>query len=80
MTYVKVLADYEVELIDLVLLSGKELHEICNRARERQPNMPMIHFFVDVRCLQFYLKNLQEKGFFSFEREFNFSSIDRREL
>ena len=42
--------------------------------------MPMIHFLVDVRSLQLYLKNLQEKGFFSFEREFNFSSIDRRDL
>ena len=79
MTYIKVLSEYEVEPMDLVMLSREELHKIYLRAEKRHPNMSR-RLSSNVRSLQFYLKNLQEKGFFSFERDFNFSSIHGSEL
>ena len=79
MTCIKVLSEYEVEPMDLVLLSSEELCKIYLRAEKICSNVSR-RLSSNVRSLQFYLKNLQEKGFFSFERDFNFSSINRSEL
>ena len=67
MTYIKVLAECEVEPMDLVLLSSKELRQICLQSEKRYFDMSR-RLSSNVRSLQFYLKNLQEKCFFSFER------------
>ena len=62
-TCIKVLAEHEVEPMDLILLSSEELHQIYLQSEERyfdmSPRMSSI-----VRSLQLYLKNLQEKGLF----------------
>ena len=63
----------------IVLLSHEELREILRKvqakANSKDENL-LSCLSIDVKQLQFYLKNLQEKGMFSFDGSFDYSSID----
>ena len=63
----------------IVLLSHEELREILRevqaKANSKDENL-LFYLSIDVKQLQFYLKNLQEKGMFSFDGSFDYSSID----
>ena len=63
----------------IVLLSHEELMEILREVQAKASNKDtnlLFYLSVDVKQLQFYLKNLQEKGMFSFDGSFDYSSID----
>ena len=63
----------------IVLLSHEELREILReikaKANKQDENL-RFNLSGDANQLQFYLKNLQGKGMFSFDGSFDYSSID----
>ena len=62
----------------IVLLSHEELREILREVQAKAIDKTNLccHLSIKVKQLQFYLKNLQEKGMFSFDGSFDYSSID----
>ena len=63
----------------IVLFSYRELRSIKAKAGKQGTNIPS-YLLGDVKSLQFYLKNLQEKGMFSLDGIFDYSSIDESDF
>ena len=59
----------------IALLYHEEVLEIIAKARNQGTNIPY-YLRGHVKSLQLYLKNLQEKGLFSIDSSFDYSSID----
>ena len=67
----------------IVLLSHEELMEILREVQAKASNKDtnlLFYLSVDVKQLQFCLKNLQEKGLFSFDGSLDCSSIDESDF
>ena len=64
---------------DIALLSHEELRGIIAKESKQDINLP--HYLRGhVKSLQFCLKNLQEKGLFSLDGSFDYSSIDESDF
>ena len=63
----------------VVFLSFEELREIKAQSDNQAKNLPT-YLFSEMKLLQFYLKHLQEKGLFSIDGGFDYSSIDESEF